>query len=60
MSAEAPVTARRKHAPTSAIALLTVGAFFLWLLFGAFVTGVRDDRTLERASETAPTEAPAP
>jgi hypothetical protein len=44
----------------AAIALLSVGAFFLWLLFGAFVTGVRDNRTLEQASETAPTEAPAP
>jgi hypothetical protein len=43
-----------------AIALLSVGTFFLWLLFGAFVTGVRDNRTLEQASETAPTEATAP
>jgi hypothetical protein len=41
------------------IALLTVGAFILWLLLGSLLTGERADQQLERASETAAPGAPA-
>jgi hypothetical protein len=35
------------------IALLTIGAFILWLLLGSLLTGERADQQVERASEPA-------
>jgi hypothetical protein len=43
----------------ASIALLTIGAFILWLLFGSILTGERADQAAEQASGSMPAP-PAP
>jgi hypothetical protein len=38
----------------SLVALLTIGAFILWLMFGAILTGERADQDLQRAADQPP------
>ena len=38
----------------SLVALLTIGAFILWLMFGSILTGERADQDLQRATDQPP------